>query len=426
MKTVKYFFYAALYVLSVLGCKKKVIIPLPPASLTATTVSTSQITLLWTDNSTNESGFKVERKVGTGVYSVVATVSSNVNTFNDNGLTQNTTYTYRVYAYNSAGQSLTYSNEASATTNGVPLLTTTAVSSITASSAVSGGTISSDGGTQILAKGIVWSASPSPTIALASKTTDGTGTGSFTSSITGLSTNTNYYIRAYASNSNGTGYGNEVSFATNNINLSSGLIAHYPFNGNANDESGNSNNGNLVGQAILNPDRFGNANKSLRFNMGSDLVCTSIQQTNPQIFSISLWFNSSNQIQTSQFIFSFDQGQCSHNINWDRTIYLTQSSINFYTFGNGGGTLTGAGNFIDGNWHHCVVTMGNVGTKIYVDGSLLVQNSQIVSAQGYNGYWRIGGLSPNDANNSLIGKIDDVYIWNRILTQEEVLYLASH
>lgn len=95
----------------------------------------------------------------------------------------------------------------------VPVITTVEISNIEATAATSGGTITSDGGMAITARGVCWSTNPSPTIA-GNKTTDGTGPGSFTSNITGLSAGTQYYVRAYATNSIGTAYGNERSFTT--------------------------------------------------------------------------------------------------------------------------------------------------------------------------------------------------------------------
>lgn len=86
-------------------------VPLPPTNLTGTIVSSTQINLSWTDNSTDETGFKIERKTLNGTYVVIGTTNSNVNTFNDTGLTTNTTYVYRVYSYNVRGNSATYSNE---------------------------------------------------------------------------------------------------------------------------------------------------------------------------------------------------------------------------------------------------------------------------------------------------------------------------
>jgi hypothetical protein len=94
-------------------------------------------------------------------------------------------------------------------------LSTTAASSITAISAVSGGNITNNGGATITARGVVWSTSQNPTLASnLGSTNDGSGTGSFTSNLSGLTATTTYYVRAYATNSAGTAYGNQVSFTT--------------------------------------------------------------------------------------------------------------------------------------------------------------------------------------------------------------------
>jgi hypothetical protein len=99
-----------------------------------------------------------------------------------------------------------------------PTLTTTPASLITGNRATSGGNITVDGGAPVTARGVCWSISANPTIAN-SKTTNGIGTGAFTSLITGLSATTTYYLRAYATNSEGTGYGNELSFTTPSVVL---------------------------------------------------------------------------------------------------------------------------------------------------------------------------------------------------------------
>jgi len=97
--------------------------------------------------------------------------------------------------------------------DGLPILKTSDVSSITTSSVICGGNISSDGGSSILARGICWNTSQYPTIAN-NITSDGTGTGNFSSSIESLDPETKYYVRAYATNNKGTKYGNEQSFTT--------------------------------------------------------------------------------------------------------------------------------------------------------------------------------------------------------------------
>jgi uncharacterized protein (TIGR02145 family) len=97
-------------------------------------------------------------------------------------------------------------------------LTTTAVSVVTDIGASSGGNITADGGAAITAKGVVWSTSTLPTVSLSTKTTDGTGTGIFTSTISGLTASTKYYVRSYATNTSGTSYGSELDFTTCTLN----------------------------------------------------------------------------------------------------------------------------------------------------------------------------------------------------------------
>lgn len=86
-------------------------VPLAPTNLTGQVISATQINLSWIDNSTNETGFKIERKTGIGTFAQVGATTADVTTFNDTGLTANTTYTYRVCSYNAVGNSLNYSNE---------------------------------------------------------------------------------------------------------------------------------------------------------------------------------------------------------------------------------------------------------------------------------------------------------------------------
>ena len=138
------------------------------------------------------------------------------------GLNQNTAYCIRAYATNSIGTS--YGSEVTFTTLTTPALTTTEISDITDNSAKSGGDITDDGGTTVTARGVCWSTYQNPTIA-DNRTTDSSGSGSFTSSLTGLSSGTIYYLRAYATNSAGTGYGQQVI-----LNTYSGTITDFDGN----------------------------------------------------------------------------------------------------------------------------------------------------------------------------------------------------
>ena len=156
-------------------------------------------------------------------------------TSNISELSDSTTYYVRAYATNSEGTS--YGEEYSFTTLNIvddnedddenddeddgddevvvelPVVATTDVTGITETSAVAGGEITSDGGAEVTARGVCWSINQNPTTEN-DKTVDGSGVGSFTSNMTGLTQNTTYYVRAYATNSEGTSYGEEVSFTT--------------------------------------------------------------------------------------------------------------------------------------------------------------------------------------------------------------------
>lgn len=128
------------------------------------------------------------------------------------GLNYATTYFARAYAINATGT--LYGEEYTFTTLPViPTLSTTEVTSVTGTTAVTGGTITVTGGADITERGVCWGTEPNPTIE-GSKTTDGTGDGAFTSNLTGLAGLTKYYVRAYATNSAGTAYGNEFEFTT--------------------------------------------------------------------------------------------------------------------------------------------------------------------------------------------------------------------
>ena len=152
---------------------------------------------------------------GLGSYDVVFT-----------DLTPNTQYYVRAYATNEAGTS--YGEDKTFTTLEVtpdepenpeqpevvaPVVTTAEVSEIALYSAVCGGEVTFEGNVAVTARGVCWSTTQNPTIE-DSKTTDGSGIGSFTSSMTNLEHNTTYYVRAYATNEVGTAYGEEVSFKT--------------------------------------------------------------------------------------------------------------------------------------------------------------------------------------------------------------------
>lgn len=159
------------------------------------------------------------------------------------GLSPNTTYYVRAYARNRelVGGFYVYATgygheevftTASDVSCNLPNVNTNTVNTITPSSVIGGGNVTNDGNCEVTTKGLCWSILMNPTTS-DSHTTDGSGIGAFSSSITGLTCGTTYYVRAYATNSSGTAYGNSVSFTTQPIALASGnqlIFPNYPIN----------------------------------------------------------------------------------------------------------------------------------------------------------------------------------------------------
>jgi len=123
---------------------------------------------------------------------------------------------YRFNNNNHDGFSVRCVKDDNSTSFVIPTLGTAEASSITTTSATSGGNITNDGGATVTERGVCWNTTGSPTTTN-SKTADGAGNGSFTSNLTNLTANTQYYVRAYATNSVGTAYGPEVSFKTQQV-----------------------------------------------------------------------------------------------------------------------------------------------------------------------------------------------------------------
>ncbi len=152
-------------------------------------------------NPTLNNSYTIE---GTGTGSFISNLT---------GLSSGTKYHVRAYATNSSGTA--YGLDVNFTTPivSIPTVTTTSVSPVSSTGASSGGNVTSDGGATVTARGVCWNSSPNPTIA-DNKTSNGTGLGIFNSNLSGLTPNTTYYVCAYATNSVGTAYGNQMSFKT--------------------------------------------------------------------------------------------------------------------------------------------------------------------------------------------------------------------
>jgi Concanavalin A-like lectin/glucanases superfamily len=206
----------------------------------------------------------------------------------------------------------------------------------------------------------------------------------------------------------------------------SGLVAFYPFSGNAGDSSGNNNHGAVNG-AVLSSDRFGNANKAYYFpstNCATYISATINTSTITSGLSIAFWVNKSGDGCIAGRLMSFWPGSIAPgtldwawaNNNVNNLIHVTSS--NQYSQLNG---FTSTSN---GTWTHLVYTNDGSNGRIYQDGILkstfVVSGNPVLS--GNASFGRLG-LPQNDAFN---GKMDEIRIYNRALTPAQISYLLAN
>jgi hypothetical protein len=200
--------------------------PEAPTGLNATARSSNQIDLTWTDNATNEKGFKIECKTDTTSYVQIATTGANTTSYSHTGVSAPTTYTYRVRAYNKYGDSA-YSNEATATPLAPPASAPTIPTGLTATAA---------GSTQI---NLDWADNPATDQVTSynvyrSQTSGGpyTNAGSASASSysdTGLTASTTYYYVVTAVNAFGSsGYSDQASATTAAVSVPTDPRARFP------------------------------------------------------------------------------------------------------------------------------------------------------------------------------------------------------
>ncbi len=196
------------------------------------------------------------------------------------------------------------------------------------------------------------------------------------------------------------------------------MIAYYPFNGNANDASGNGNNGTPNGGATLTADRFGNADRAYSFDGLDDFISASNIELK-DAFATSVWFRTDNDF-TSSYALMLDVSGYLGLVAVDqtnaRTLIRNGVPTNEYEVVNGTSTI------VDNSWHNAVVTFDGDDLQLYIDGVLENQSptSDFKEFSSYNIF--IGSGSGGAYWNGLL---DDIRMYGRTLTQQEITDLYT-
>jgi len=210
-----------------------------------------------------------------------------------------------------------------------------------------------------------------------------------------------------------------VTVTQTGTTLYTSLVAYYPFNGNANDESGNGNNGTVNG-ATLTTDRNGNSNKAYSFSGNQQYISTPINSEFTNQITISVWIKT-NVNKDNSGVFCSRNGSNGNGI-W---IFLDGRPYMMLSNGQGVGVSVEASSTVTNNsWHHILATFNGSVAKIYIDGTFINQSTSvytiILQANFIIGYDALLGY-----NRYFKGLIDDIRIYNRTLSDTEIQQLYN-
>ena len=198
-------------------------------------------------------------------------------------------------------------------------------------------------------------------------------------------------------------------------NLQTGLVGYWPFCGNANDESGNGNNGTVGDGVTMSNNRYGNSSSAYSFNGNGNILLSSLPTTGSQNFTISAWVLTNN-VANTKAIASWGQ-----DVPWGGAFFfITQNGHLKFDFAyNGGPQSTQV--ITDSFWHFVCVTNSNGSIQLFVDGVPTGPVYQMTpNIIGTN---KILGGGFNSTENNFRGSLDDICIWNRALDSTEISQL---
>lgn len=157
---------------------------------------------------------------------------------------------------------------------------------------------------------------------------------------------------------------------------------------------------------------------AVTFDGTSGFVASNRQFANPRVYAQELWFRTTTT--NGGKLIGFGSSQTGLSSNYDRHVYMeTDGRLTFGVWTGSANTITSPGRYNDGEWHHLVTTQSSDGMRMYVDGALVGTHPQ-TQAQAYNGYWRVGADRTWGPQPYFAGTIDEVAVYNRVLTAQEV------
>jgi hypothetical protein len=244
------------------------------------------------------------------------------------------------------------------------------------------------------------------------------------------------YAAVEGSRSSGTAvtFTSQAVISTAPTSPTSGLYLSYPFSGNANDVSGNANNGTVQGGASLTTDRYNQSNSAYSFNGSSQYISTTTGEAvpGPQNFSISVWFKTSS---AGGMLVGYSASQTGLGGQYDRHIYMDNSGYLYFgiytTSTSVANVITSTSTYADGSWHHAVATCSATnGSCLYVDGALVASSTSMTTPETYTsvGYWRAGynnlaGWTNEPTDLYFTGSLDDIAIYNTAISASQVATL---
>ncbi len=239
--------------------------------------------------------------------------------------------------------------------------------------------------------------------------------------------------RAYATNSAGTGYGEVLFCETKQFKLDSGLVGYWPFDGNANDPRINGGGNGTVFGATLTADPVGNENQAYNFDDSSSIIIESIPAFNFGMgdYAISLWVLKAGMTMNQGIISK--ETMSPYYMGWsigfvDNSLHFNAGSI--YNTGWSSNDVFDFSYPADNGWHHAVIVYkpSTGDYSVYCDGSLFGFGGATASIiPDNNGTLRFGVayLYPDGINRFLTGKLDNIRLYNRALSDDEIKYLAA-